>query len=588
LCGIIGYVGRRNAAPILIQGLKKLEYRGYDSFGISALTPYLKTLKKCGRISEIDEVPVEMSGKIGIGHTRWATHGVPDDKNAHPHTDCTNSIAVAHNGIIENYSELKRGLIERGHNFTSDTDTEVIVHLIEEFFSGDLLKAVQKTLGYLEGSYAILAIANNEQHIIAARKGSPLVVGVGDEEYFASSDMTPLLDHTQRIIFLEDDDVVSLTAHDIQIFNNGSGVRREVQRVQWDVEAARKGGFDHFMLKEIFEQPDVYYQTLNSVKKSEMPSWLCDIDLFYQSNSISGLSLFGCGTSFHAGLIFKYLMEQYCRIPVRVELASEFKYFTPPIHDVVIAVTQSGETADTISALKKADQYNCHTLAVVNVLGSSITRMADYTLYTRAGPEISVAATKSFIAQLAVFFQIVNTLNQSEFDEVLYSARQAIEETLLINVEKAVVQCSKADHIFFIGRGPFFPVALEGALKMKEITYIHAEGYAAGELKHGPFSLLSPQTPVVAICLPGDTYAVMLSNIKEIKTRGAPVICLGFEGDRELAEVVDVMLPVPNTHQFGQLLTTSVILQLLAYHTAKTLGRDIDKPRNLAKSVTVE
>jgi glucosamine--fructose-6-phosphate aminotransferase (isomerizing) len=579
MCGIVGYIGRKQAAPILVDGLKKLEYRGYDSFGITTLNNDLRTMKKCGRISENEGFATHLLGKIGIGHTRWATHGIPDDLNAHPHSDCTGKIAIVHNGIIENYAELRRLLIDRGHTFRSQTDTEVIAHLIEEHFRGDLFEAVKKTLESLKGSYAILAVAKDDPRLVAARLNSPLVLGVGDDELFASSDMTPLLEYTQRIIYLEDGDIASIGPGGIRICNGDLAVERKENLIEWDIESAKKGGFDHFMLKEIFEQPDVFFNTLTSLEGDEIVPAM---------KGCTGITVVSCGTSYHAGMIFRYLMEQFCHIPVRVELASEYKYFTPPASDMAIAVTQSGETADTIAALKKAGQHNCYTLAITNMLGSTVTRVAEKTLYMRAGPEISVAATKSFIAQLGVFFQLINLLSEHQFDKELLSARQAIEEVLLIDIEEAVSICKRAEHLFFVGRGPLYPVALEGALKMKEISYIHAEGYAAGELKHGPFALLSEESPVIALCTPNDCYGVMLSNIKEIKARGAPIIGIGHEGDHELEEVVDVMIPIPPSTIWGEILATTVVLQLLAYRTAKSLGRDVDKPRNLAKSVTVE
>ncbi|KQC05416.1 MAG: glutamine amidotransferase [Methanoculleus sp. SDB] len=579
MCGIVGYLGLKQAAPMLVSGLKRLEYRGYDSFGIATIGSSLLTAKKCGRISESNGFAASFEGRMGIGHTRWATHGVPNDQNSHPHCDCTGTIAIVHNGIIENYAVLRRQLEERGHRFTSETDTEVIVHIIEEYYAGDLLEAVKKTLPHLEGSYAVLAIAEKDPRIIAARNASPLVLGIGDGEWFAASDMTPLLDYTQQVVFLEDGDIAALSPDGICVFHDGAEVSRPAERIEWDLESAKKGGFAHFMLKEIFEQPKVFYDSVSA-----------DIDpgVIRAIRDAGGLMVVACGTSYHAGLIFRYLVEQLCNIPVRVELASEFKYFTPPMQDLVIAVTQSGETADTIAALKKAKAHNCGTLAITNVLGSSVTRVAENTIYTRAGPEISVAATKSFTAQIAVFFTLINHLCDRQYDEILHTAHQAIETVLLEDISAAAEYCKRAQDIFFIGRGAMYPAALEGALKMKEITYIHAEGYAAGELKHGPFSLLSPKTPVIALCTPGDSYAVMLSNIKEVTARGAPVIAIGREGDRELAEIADVMIPLPPTHHLTELVTTSVVLQLLAYHTANALGRDIDKPRNLAKSVTVE
>lgn len=581
MCGIVGYIGRRDAAPVIVEGLKKLEYRGYDSFGVATLGTGIDLVKHQGRISEKAGTAAKLKGKIGIGHTRWATHGIPNDSNAHPHTDCSGKIAVVHNGIIENYADLKRNLQLRGHTFRSETDTEVIVHLIEEEYEKkpDLLIAVQAVVPKLEGSYAILVIAAGEDRIIAARYASPLVIGVGDGEFFAASDMTPVIEFTERAIFLEDGDTVSLSKKKIEIFHNGKPIARSVELIDWSLKDVRKGGFAHYMLKEIYEQPQVFYNTIRSVDPGALPGKI---------RHAGSVTLVACGSSYHTGLIFKYLLEDICGIPARLEFASEFKYFPPPINDLVIGITQSGETADTLAALKYAKSSGCATLAITNVLGSSVTRVADIILFMRAGPEISVAATKSFIAQLAILMQIVNSISETKYDDVLQQAHKAIEEVLLMDLSKAVAACKNAQSIFYVGRGPFYPVSLEGALKMKEISYIHAEGYAAGELKHGPFALLSPETPVIALCMPGDTYSVMISNIKEMKARGAPVIAIGTVGDRELPDIVDIFIPVPKTPLFVQILTSLVIEQLLAYHTAVALGRDVDKPRNLAKSVTVE
>jgi glucosamine--fructose-6-phosphate aminotransferase (isomerizing) len=581
VCGIVGYIGRRDAAPLIIEGLKKLEYRGYDSFGVATLQKEISITKHQGRISENSSSAGCLKGKIGIGHTRWATHGIPNDANAHPHTDCSGTIAVVHNGIIENYTELKRQLLSRGHIFRSDTDTEVIAHLIEEEYrkEKDLRNAVLAVIPALEGSYAILVISAGEERIIAARNASPLVIGIGDGENFAASDMTPIIEHTERAVFLEDGDIASLTRGSVEIFNRGNRVNRPVELIDWSVEDVKKGGFAHYMLKEIYEQPQAFYNTIRAVDPGSMPPCIGDP---------ASVTIVACGSSFHAGFIFKYLLEESCGIPVRIDVASEFKYFPPPVDGLVIGITQSGETADTLSALRQAKSHNCSTLAITNVLGSTVTRIADATLFMRAGPEISVAATKSFIGQLAVLMQIVNGSCGRKYETLLQNAHKSLEEVLLLDVTEAVDLCKNAHSIFYVGRGPFYPVSLEGALKMKEISYIHAEGYAAGELKHGPFALLSQETPVIAICMPGTTYGVMVSNIKEMKARGAPVIAIGCEGDLELSDIVDCLIPVPRTDLFVQVLTTLEVLQLLSYHTAVALGRDVDKPRNLAKSVTVE
>ncbi|MEN6518274.1 MAG: glutamine--fructose-6-phosphate transaminase (isomerizing) [Methanospirillum sp.] len=581
MCGIVGYVGFRPAANVIVEGLQKLEYRGYDSFGVATNNPCLEVYKCEGKISEKGDRAWGLHGTIGIGHTRWATHGVPSDRNAHPHLDCTGRIAVVHNGIIENYAALTRELAARGHVFLSETDTEVVAHLIEEYYDGsDLRGAVEKAIARLEGSYALLVTVEGRDEVIAARDSSPLVLGIGDQEVFAASDVTPLLGYTERVVYLEDGDLAEIDREGWHIYSRGTPVQRPMEHVDWDVETVKKGGFPHFMLKEIFEQPKVFYDTLHGITEASLPE---------RYRRPSEITVVACGSSYHAGLVFKYLCESTCRIPVRAELGSEFKYFTPPLKGIVTVITQSGETADTLAALKKARAYNCPTLAITNVLGSTVTRIADHTVYMRAGPEISVAATKSFIAQLAVLMGLVDLMKGgNQLGVALERANSVIEEVLLLDIDKAVEICRPAEHLFYVGRGLFYPIALEGALKMKEISYIHAEGYAAGELKHGPFALLSTETPVVALCPPGDTYSIMLSNIKEMKARNAPIIGIGARGDRELTDIVDVFLPIPESHELVQLVATSVVLQQLAYRTAVALGRDVDQPRNLAKSVTVE
>ncbi|MDD3135546.1 MAG: glutamine--fructose-6-phosphate transaminase (isomerizing) [Methanoregula sp.] len=582
MCGIVGYVGMRDAAPVIIEGLKKLEYRGYDSFGVATLGSGIELVKHQGRISGYAGSANQLHGKIGIGHTRWATHGVPSDANAHPHLDCARRIAVVHNGIIENFSSLKRDLIARGHRFCSDTDTEVVVHLIEEAYARDhdILVAVQQTVPLLKGSFALLVITADDPRLIAARNQSPLVIGIGDGEHFAASDMTPVLEYTERAIFLEDGDIASLLPEKIEIFHAGTLVSREIQLINWSPEQAKKGGFPHFMVKEIYEQPLAFFNTVCATDTTTLPA--------FAAEKPSAVTIVACGSSYHAGLIFRYLVEEICGIPARLEFASEFRYFPPPVEGLVIGITQSGETADTLTALRKARAQHCKTLAITNVVGSSVSRVADETLFMCAGPEISVAATKSFVAQLAVLMQITNCWTGGKCDEILQHAHEVIDDTLLIDLSNAVSLCVGAASIFYVGRGPFYAVSLEGALKMKEISYIHAEGYAAGELKHGPFALLSPETPAIAICMPGETYDVMCSNIKEMKARGAPVIALGCVGDSELVDIADIFIPLPGTHLFAQILSSLVVLQIIAYKTAVALGRDVDKPRNLAKSVTVE
>lgn len=580
MCGIVGYIGRRPAEAIVTEGLKRLEYRGYDSFGVATLDTMITVAKKSGRISDAGRSRVSLKGSIGIGHTRWATHGEPSDRNAHPHLDCAERIAVVHNGIIENYAELRRELIDRGHSFRSETDTEVIAHLLEERYNGDLLTTLEEILPLLTGSFAILLLAEGEDRIVAARMASPLVIGIGDRELLTASDVTPLVEHTRRVIYLEDGDCVELTRSGYRIRNGGMPVEREITEVDWDIEDARLGGFPHYMQKEIFEQPQVFYNTLQAVRES--PDAL---DLLRGQDRVT---IVACGSSYHAGLLYKYLLEMSCGMAVRVEQGSEFKYYPPPLSGTVIGISQSGETADTLAALKMAQSRGCRTVAVTNVVGSTITRMTDATIHLRAGPEMSVAATKSFIAQLAAGLGITDALTDDSHAEENRRINVSIEEILTIPITEAVELCRSASSLFYIGRGLFYPVALEGALKMKEISYIHAEGYAAGELKHGPFALLSGETPVIAIAIPGAAYPVMLSNIKEIKARGAPVIAVGIAGDIELVELADIFIGLPKTPEQTAVATVSVLLQRLAYETADALGRDIDKPRNLAKSVTVE
>ena len=579
MCGIVGYLGRREAGPLIIEGLKRLEYRGYDSFGIALKGSKLEVIKHCGRISEKPLKKLCNSGTTGIGHTRWATHGKPSNANAHPHTSCDGKIAVVHNGIIDNYLELKNELENSGHIFLSETDTEIIAHLIGDVYKGDLLAAVQETVTKLTGSFAILALANDSDEIIAARQSSPLVLGKGDGEMFAASDVTPLLEYTNRVIFLEDGDIAKISKNEFKIKNSGEEVIRPVEQLDWMPGDVKKGGFEHYMLKEIYEQPQVFFETLRAPVPDEIVSSI--------KNS-RGITIVACGSSYHTGLVFKYYAESCARIPVRMEIGSEFRHYPPPINGTLIAITQSGETADTLEAIRIAKSFNIPAYAITNVQGSTVTRLATGTFLMRAGPEISVAATKSFIAQLASLFAILDRISEEPLMDILMDAHVAISDGLLLDIRKAVQMCKQAKDLFYIGRGPFYPIALEGALKMKEITYIHAEGYAAGELKHGPFALLSKDTPVVAICFPGRAYRATISNLEEIRARNSPLIVIGEEGDTELEELSDVMIKIQHNPGPVQIITATVVLQMLAYYTAVDLGKDVDKPRNLAKSVTVE
>ena len=579
MCGIVGYLGYRNAAEVCMEGLLRLEYRGYDSFGIATVSPEISIFKETGKISAAKDA-VHLKGTCGIGHTRWATHGVPSRSNAHPFTDCTGKIAVVHNGIIENYAALKRDLEKRGHTFVSETDTEVIPHLIEEKYTGNLREAVSKILPLLDGAYAILVIAEGTEEIVAARKGSPLVLGVGDREYVFASDGLPILDYTRKVIYLEDGDLAEVTPAGYTIYQGKKPVERKVSTLEWDAADVRKGGFAHYMLKEMYEQPEVFSNTVHSI--AENAASLCRI------RDARSITIVACGTSANASTVFAYLMEAVCGIPTRVVLASEFKYFPTPKNDVVIAVSQSGETADTISALKIAKERGAKTFCLTNVLGSSLTRVAETTLYTRAGPEVSVAATKSFTAQVAAFMEMVNTISGGMLKKDIAEIQRYLPEALDCAVDSAVELVKEASTLLYVGRGLSYPISMEGALKMKEISYIHAEGYAAGELKHGPFALLSKETPVVAVCLPGSTYPVMLSNLKEIKARSAPEVVIGCMGDIDAEEIADVFIPLPKVSETAGVILASVVLQMLAYKTAVALGTDVDMPRNLAKSVTVE
>ncbi len=580
MCGIVGYIGYREASEVCTSGLLRLEYRGYDSFGIATLSPSLSSFKHLGKISDSAASALHLKGTVGIGHTRWATHGVPSEINAHPHLDEKKKIAVVHNGIIENYADLKRGLEQRGVVFASETDTEVIPHLIAEKYTGNLFEAVSSILPLLEGSYALLILAEGEEKMIAARHGSPLVLGIGDDEFILGSDALPLLDYTKKAVYFEEGDVAEITKNGYTMYNAGFPVSRGITELEWSLDEVKKGGFEHYMLKEIFEQPEAFANTLSSVKHC--------FEAMGMIKNAHFITVVACGTSANSSMVFSYLMESICHIPTRVVLGSEFKYFPTPNTDLVIGVSQSGETADTISALKLAKKLGAQTLAITNVLGSSITRVASSVIYTRAGPEMSVAATKSFLSQVAVFMQMVNLISDHQLEMELSEIQRYILEILNTDLSDAVELCRGASTLLYIGRGMFYPVAMEGALKMKEISYIHAEGYAAGKLKHGPFALLSPETPVIAMCVSSNVYPVMMSNLKEIKARSSPLIVIGKDCDKDLEDVADVCIQLPAVSEYGSVVLSSIILQLLAYQTAVALGRDVDMPRNLAKSVTVE
>jgi len=595
MCGIVGYIGERQAQSILLSCLSRLEYRGYDSCGIAIGGGTLEVYKDKLRVKALGETLTQsIEGKIGIGHTRWATHGEPTKLNAHPHCDCTGKIAVVHNGIINNYSKLRRQLTSEGHEFVSETDTEIIPHLIEKYYDGDLEKAVGTALSDIEGSYAIVVLVAGESKLIVARKDSPLIIGVGDRENFIASDVPAILDYTSRVIYLEDDDIGIITADNITVKSRGVAVDREMHRVSWSVEDARKAGYEHFMLKEIHEQPKVIRDTIGGYISSLEPI----ADLSTAGNGgLNDILILACGTSYHAALVGKHIVEELFKVAVRTELASEFNYCGKISHGGrAIVISQSGETADALKAVKRLKEEGGRVIVITNVVGSTASRIADQVVYTRAGPEISVAATKSFIAQLMALYWLAlpyARIDIRRLDELVMGLRHLPGNVQRVLDDEVVIseharQLSKYENVFFIGRGINFPVALEGALKLKEISYIHAEGYAAGELKHGPFALLGSNTPVVAIVTRDNTYEAMLTNIKEVKARRSPVIALVEEGDETVGEVADSVIAVPKVDAIFSPVVNTVVLQLLAYYAARERGCPIDFPRNLAKSVTVE
>ena len=609
MCGIVGYVGGRIAAPILIDGLKKLEYRGYDSAGIVVWEDgKIKVDKKVGRLSALAESlsGKDCSGKCGIGHTRWATHGKPSDENAHPHTDCTGNFAVVHNGIIENYQELKEWLQQQGHRFKSETDTEVIAHLIEHYYQGDIMQALRRAVDRVEGSYAIAVVCKNEPgRLVAVRKDSPMVVGLGEDENFLASDIPALLKHTRRTLIINDGEFVDLTADKVEVTNAaGEKVDKDVFEVTWEESQAEKGGYPHFMLKEIYEQPRALRDTLSGRIAPENDKVILEeikADKDY-IQSINRIFITACGTAYHAGLVGKQVIESMVRIPVEVDVASEFRYRKPLVgpDTLVIVVSQSGETADTLAALRESKRLGARVIAVTNVVGSSISREADDVLYTWAGPEIAVASTKAYTTQLICMYllgtwlaQQLGTTSKEEICSMLSELRElhAKAEMILDNAEqiKQIADCYKdKENAFFIGRGLDHLVAMEGSLKLKEISYIHAEAYAAGELKHGTLALIEEGIPVIAVATQEALFDKMVSNIKEVKAREASVIGVAAEGSREIEKAVDHALYIPATHPLLTPVLTVIPLQLLAYYISTARGCDVDKPRNLAKSVTVE
>ena len=594
----MGYNGHKDALPILIEGLKRLEYRGYDSAGVVVMGDDMSVQKAAGQISVLEGRLEEAKGTVGLGHTRWATHGRPTDENAHPFVDCTGDLAIIHNGIVENYQALKEELLEKGHTFVSETDTETLAHLFEELYEGDLVAAVRTGLKRIEGNYAVGVVHKDHPDIlVAARMENPLVVGISAAgETLLASDVTPLLGFTNEFTFVEDGDVVVLGDGTIEITDlDGAPVERPSQTVDWSVDDAQRGGFEHFMLKEIFEQPQAILESLMGRITDEELSNMVPLE------DVDKVKIIACGTSYHAGLIGKYILESLAGLDTTVEMASEYRYSNLARESaLVVAITQSGETIDTISAVREAKRRGTSTLAITNVVGSSITREADHIIYTRAGPEIGVAATKTFITQLIALYLMAislgmrrRTIGAEQLRVLREGLRRLPSQVQQVLNTKGLIRgvaetLHQARDVYFIGRNINYPSALEGALKLKEISYIHAEGYPAGELKHGPNALLGVDTPVIAIVVDDPVRPKMLSNIGEVDARESPVFAVGLEDDIELEKLVDVVIPVPHTNPIFSPVVVVVALQLLSYYTAHMRGCSIDKPRNLAKSVTVE
>ena len=608
MCGIVGFTGEQNAAPILLEGLKKLEYRGYDSAGIAVCKDGVISVSKVsGRIANLCEKTengANMPGYSGIGHTRWATHGAPTDINAHPHMSCDGRFSIVHNGIIENYLELREELIANGYTFRSQTDTEVIVHLLEMYYDGDFKAAVMKTTSRLEGSYAIgVLCADCPGTIMAVREASPLILGIGVGESFFASDVTALVAYTRNTIYLDDGEFAELTPERITVYDcTGTAIQKPVSRITWSVEAAEKGGYEHFMLKEIMEQP----RAVKSALAPRIQNDQIQLDDFsFTKEDLRGIKkivVTACGSAYYAGCAGKYAIEKLCHIPVDVQLASELRYGEPQIDSgtLLIVLSQSGETADTIAAMKECQSLGARVLAIVNVVGSTIAKLADNTLYTWAGPEIAVATTKGYTTQLSVLYlfavyaaHTMELLSQQEYLRLireLQSIPQKIQQTLDMNVTlpQLAKKYNTGHSMFYIGRNTDYAAALEGALKMKEISYIHAEAYAAGELKHGTIALIDEGQRVIALCCNRHIAEKTMNNIVEVKARGAQVLALAVKGDRAVLTQADDVVYIPGLDPLFQSVAEIVPLQLLAYYVAKENGCDIDKPKNLAKSVTVE
>jgi glucosamine--fructose-6-phosphate aminotransferase (isomerizing) len=614
MCGIVGYIGNKDAYPIIVKGLQRLEYRGYDSAGVALIHENDINVYKCkGKVADLLSFSKDkdLKGNVGIGHTRWATHGEPNDVNAHPHFSQSESFAIIHNGIIENYDSIKKELIKRGYSFKSETDTEVLINLIEEIKKKDNLdlpEAVRGALSEVVGAYAIVIVEKgNKNRIIAAKKSSPLVVGVGEDEYFLASDATPIVEYTKNVVYLEDEEIAIITRdQDLKIINIKNQQKTPyVQELELHLEQLEKGGFPHFMLKEIYEQPrsikDSMRGRLNSRKGVVKLGGIKDYE--EQIANAKRILIVACGTSWHAGLVGEYLIEEFARIPVEVEYASEFRYRNPVIYpdDVVIAISQSGETADTLAAIELAKSKGATIIGICNVVGSTIARTTHAGSYTHAGPEIGVASTKAFTSQVTVLTLLAlmigskkGTIDLPQFNRLLIELEAVPEkvESLLQNIntqiELIAEQFKDAKNFLYLGRGYGFPVALEGALKLKEISYIHAEGYPAAEMKHGPIALIDADMPVVVIATKGPSYEKVVSNIQEVKARKGVVIAIVTKGDQTVKELADHSIEIPEVHDSLLALVSSIPLQLLSYHIAVMRGCNVDQPRNLAKSVTVE
>ncbi|MBV1862340.1 MAG: glutamine--fructose-6-phosphate transaminase (isomerizing) [Nannocystaceae bacterium] len=612
MCGIVGYIGENEAAPILLEGLRKLEYRGYDSAGVAILgdqgpgvAPGAAIARCEGKLANLRErlAREPIKGTTGIGHTRWATHGRPTESNAHPHRQ--GKVSVVHNGIIENHMTLRRGLQDQGCVFDSETDTEIFAHLVERKMSTatDLREAVTDALRQVEGTWAICVLHDDTPgEIVVAAKNAPLLLGVGEGEMFIGSDVVAMLDHTRTVVDLEDGDLAHVTAHGYSLFEaSGEPVERPSREIDWSPVAAEKQGYKHFMLKEIHEQPRVLSDAMSGRFTVVVPDVILD-DVTLDVSKFDRIIILACGTSWHAALCGKYLIESVARIPVEVDLASEFRYRDPIVseRDLAVVISQSGETADTLAALREAKRRGASTLAICNVVGSTIARAADQVLYTHAGPEVSVASTKAFTSQLVVMSLIAIKLGklsgkldddaQRSMLESLSALPEAMSRLLgqLASIRTVARRYAHARDFLFLGRGLGFPVALEGALKLKEISYIHAEGYASGEMKHGPIALVDDDMPIVVIALRGPGYEKVVSNLEEVRARGGKIIALATVGDSEIADIAQDVVLVPDVHELFQPIVASIPLQLFAYHIADLKGTDVDQPRNLAKSVTVE